>query len=251
MRPFLLATASVGVLIAATTGRAADLSGTMVPAQPERAPPAAPPPQYNWTGCFVGAQAGFGWGHKAFSDVDGQGVLIGDFDPNYVVTVNPDGSLGGGQVGCNYQFNPNWVAGIEGAFSAADISATGGMTYWLEPVTAETKSLGSVTARIGHAQDRWMVYAKAGVAWADDRYTAIYGSEYQGSETRTGATIGAGLEWAFAKNLSGRVEYDYYSFGTRDVPFYYVPSPGTPSPETVNQNIQTVTFGINFRFGQH
>jgi ABC-type uncharacterized transport system substrate-binding protein len=32
-----------------------------------------------------------------------------------------NGFLGGGQIGCNYQFAPNWVIGIEGDGEAARI----------------------------------------------------------------------------------------------------------------------------------
>ncbi len=37
------------------------------------------------------------------------------------VTENTSGVLGGGQVGCNYQFAPSWVIALEGDCEAANI----------------------------------------------------------------------------------------------------------------------------------
>ena len=37
------------------------------------------------------------------------------------------------------------------------------------------------------------------------------------SETRTGWTVGGGIEWAFWNNWSMKAEFDYYDFGTSSV----------------------------------
>ena len=85
-------------------------------------------------------------------------------------------------------------------------------------------------------------------AWDHDKYSAQYLGTWTASETRSGWTVGAGLEWAFADNWSARFEYDYYGFGNRNVTFTNPRFTILPSIETVKQSIQTVTFGINYRF---
>jgi outer membrane immunogenic protein len=90
------------------------------------------PPHFSWTGCYIGGHIGGGWGRKTVSIPDlafTAGVPPGTLPPGFsvpCVTGNTSGVLGGGQVGCNYQFAPNWVIGIEGDGSAADIK--GGIT---------------------------------------------------------------------------------------------------------------------------
>jgi len=236
MKRLLLASVSVCALIAATHGRAADLAATM----PVKAPRIAAVPPFSWTGCYVGGNVGYGWGRKDFSDVPSPGVFTGEGLP-----VDTSGFLGGGQLGCNYQFAPSWVVGIEGDISAGDIS--GHATSSTGAVfDAKTDWLASVTGRVGYAWDRWLAYAKGGGAWAGDKYTASYGGEWNASETRSGLTIGAGLEWAFADNWSARLEYDFYAFGTRNVVFTYTDESATLS---VKQQIQALMFGVNYRFG--
>ena len=73
------------------------------------------------------------------------------------------------------------------------------------------------------------------------------------SATRPGWTVGGGVEWAFWDNWSAKVEYDYYDFSTLNLSL-----PGTIAgvPEVVpgvnvKQTIQTVKFGINYRFGAY
>ena len=95
-----------------------------------------------------------------------------------------------------------------------------------------------------------MLYGKGGVAWSNDRYDApgvFTGVQYelQGSETRIGWTVGAGVEWAFSNDWSVKVEYDYYGFGQRNVTFVDQIS-GAVGPENIKQTIQVVTLGVNF-----
>ena len=86
---------------------------------------AAPPVRvFAWTGCYIGGNIGGGWGRETVSipnlgETTGVPELAGVSLPP--VTGNTNGVLGGGQVGCNYQFAPNWVIGIEGDGEAAKI----------------------------------------------------------------------------------------------------------------------------------
>src|SRR4051794_538767 len=89
--------------LAATASVLAMLSSAAVAADlPIMSPPPAPmlsstPIAYNWSGFYLGAHGGWGFGH-------------GDFDDGFVV---------GGQLGVNWQFN-NFVLGAEGDGSFTD-----------------------------------------------------------------------------------------------------------------------------------
>jgi outer membrane immunogenic protein len=167
----------------------------------------------------------------------------------------PAGFLGGGQVGCNLQFGSNWVIGIEGDGSGSDIR--GDITQTVLGITgtahAQTDWIASATGRLGWAWDRWLLYAKGGAAWAGDKYSAfipVFNEQLEASETRTGWTVGGGIEWAFWSNWSAKAEYDYYDFGTRTLTLTgtFAGAPIQVSGVNVRQRISVGKFGINYRF---
>jgi outer membrane immunogenic protein len=67
------------------------------------------------------------------------------------------------------------------------------------------------------------------------------------TETRTGWTAGAGLEWAFLPNWSVFVEYDFYDFGTKSQLFVWSPAFTNPTID-IKQQIHTGRIGINYLF---
>jgi outer membrane immunogenic protein len=200
--------------------------------------------------CYIGGNTGGGRGRETVSipnlaETTGVPELAGISLPS--VTGDTKGVLGGGQVGCNYQFAPNWVIGIEGDGEAAGIK--GDIT---ESVTFTDPRTGGLNT----TWDRVMLYAKGGAAWAGDKYSAdlpAFNEHIATSVTRPGWTVGGGVEWAFWENWSAKVEYDYYDFSSRNLAL-----PGTifGVPEVVpgvniKETISTVKFGINFRFGAY
>jgi outer membrane immunogenic protein len=231
---------------------AADLGIAPAPAQV-----VAPP--FTWTTCYAGLHAGGGWGQKDLTDSVGVlSSIPGGFSS---ANVDVNGYMLGGQVGCDYQFTPNWIVGIEGALSGGNIGGTSTFaTTFAVPGddTASFKSttdfLASVTGRIGYAWDRWMLYGKGGVALVGDRYhasDALQTYAFDGTEDRLGWTAGAGIEWAFTPLWSVKLEYDYYWFGQRSVSFddsTILGSSTAPfiAPVNITQNIQVVTLGVNF-----
>jgi outer membrane immunogenic protein len=237
---------------------------------PIKAPRIAAPVAYSWTSCYVGGHVGGGWNRTAFSEPD-----------NFVDTIPIGGSvgangrggaLGGAQVGCDYQFASNWVFGVAGDFSWANIQGSAVDPFFAGksggPITFSSKTdrLASATGRIGYAWDRVLLYGKGGVGWAHDQYaitnaaffagafcggTGFFGSgpcNAAGSTTRIGWVAGAGIEWAFANNWSTFIEYDRYGFGTKNVTLVAPASIG-PAAYGVKQNIDVVKVGLNYRFG--
>lgn len=217
-----------------------------------RAQPQVAIPPFTWTSCYAGVQAGGGWGKKDLTDTVGiLSSLPGGFS---AASVDVSGYMVGGQFGCDYQFAPTWVVGIEGAASGGNISKT---TNFALPAPGDdtasfrstTDFLGSVTGRIGYAFDRWLVYGKGGVALVGDRYHVedVNGNYFfDATENRIGWTAGAGLEWAFTPEWSVKLEYDYYGFGTKSVLLEDTTIFMNNAPVNIQQNIQVVLLGINF-----
>src|SRR5712692_6649589 len=87
----------------------------------------AAPPAFNWTSCYIGANAGGGWGKANWADVTVP-------PPANIGNPSFSGALGGGQIGCDYQSGA-WVFGIEGMWDFADL--TGNVPNPLNPVNTE------------------------------------------------------------------------------------------------------------------
>jgi len=97
-----------------------------------KAPPPPPAPVYSWTGWYVGGNVGYSWGDAPTTGnaslVTFPGLLtlnpgFPGFPASFAFadhTTHLNGAIGGGQVGYNYQFSPNWVLGFE-----TDIQASG------------------------------------------------------------------------------------------------------------------------------
>jgi outer membrane immunogenic protein len=106
----------------------AALIGTPVLAadMPLKAPP-PPPPVSSWTGFYLGGNVGYSWG-DARTDLAGNGnvtnIALGGLNSSFDFadsnTARPNGVIGGGQIGYNYQISPKWVLGFE-----ADIQGSG------------------------------------------------------------------------------------------------------------------------------
>jgi outer membrane immunogenic protein len=276
MKKFLLAGVATVALIG--TASAADLGRGPYKAPPMVAPP--PPPAFTWTGCFVGAHWGWGWGrkdvHEHFEAIDTEDddFSVGPFAASG--DINTSGPLFGGQVGCDYQFGygkgtggpGGFVIGIQGDAAAADINgfnddplavALGNTGFGLH---LKDDFIASVTGRIGWAYLQTLWYFKGGVAWTHDRWDLhatdfFLGNDFT-SQTRTGWTIGVGAEWAFLPNWSAFVEWDHYDFGTKGFARNGSASCGEPdeldelcaisASLDSKQRIETVKIGVNYRF---
>src|SRR5690242_6484653 len=115
-----LSTAVAAIALLGTPAFAADM--------PMKAPPMAPAaPVFNWTGWYVGVNAGASMG-KAKTDFNGApfttGVVggLGETFPafGFSDTTYPSGFIGGGEIGYNWQISPIWVVGLEADFQGAD-----------------------------------------------------------------------------------------------------------------------------------
>jgi outer membrane immunogenic protein len=153
---------------------------------------------------------------------------------------------------------------------------------------SDIKGIGTIAGRIGLVsgpEDRTLFYVKGGGAYVkEDFREAITGASLQcfpgagGEENgsfcesfgysadastsrhRWGWMIGAGIEFGLWDNWSAKVEYNYLDFGDDKVKltgtecFTNVFGEQGCNPidreHKVNQNIQLIKFGLNYRFGR-
>jgi outer membrane immunogenic protein len=259
-RQVLLASVSAVALFIASEAKSADL--------PVKAPIIAPAPIFSWTGCYVGGQVGFGWGRNhhtqtgstAFSGGSGATIIANGAATGAVDT---SGGLLGGQVGCNYQYASRWVFGIQGDGAWTDLTGRAqdplalafGFPPGFNSIGVTTDWLASITGRIGITAfdyNRALFYLKGGVAWTHNRWDLtnafFFLSPNIVEETRTGATVGVGVEYLFDPHWSVFGEYNYYWFNGNNL-LVSNPGPGLPLTFTSNsQQIQTVKVGVNYLF---
>jgi len=215
--------------------------------------------RFSWTGCYLGGQLGGGFARKDITDpvqlVQDSFLGLGTTPDVTTAGTSPRGVVIGGQIGCDYQFAPSWVVGIEGAASGSTMkgSTTVGLPLGNPDtalVQAKTDFLTSVTARFGYAFDNVLLYARGGVAMAADRYD-VTGSfagtpfGFVGLENRFGWVAGGGVDWAFSPHWSASFEYDYYGFGHNTIAMSDPVNVFLGNVD-VRQNIQVVKVGLNF-----
>jgi outer membrane immunogenic protein len=252
-------TLSIGAMaLAATTlpSAAADLGARPI----TKAPVAAPIAAYNWSGCYIGANAGGKW-------ANGDSVLtIGTLpvvDVLGTTTGNNDASfMGGGQIGCQWQSGA-FVWGLEGDIDATDINrgvvatafGPAGFIIPGDSIDFRNRWQASIRGRIGYAWDRFMIYATGGVAFAEVKTTvglapvpfAAPTVFFTDSSTRTGGTIGGGFEYGITDSLSLGVEYRYSKFGDNDItgsPLLFA----VPVLASTSFSTSEVTARLNWRF---
>jgi outer membrane immunogenic protein len=262
----LSATVALAALFAAPA-MAADI--------PVKAPRyAAPPPVVTfWTGLYVGGHFGGGWGTKDWNqtrvDVEATGDLGNFFDPGTLIQelptgVSVDGFHGGIQGGYRFQ-SGMWVFGFEGSIAGADIK---GQTICFDLVCrSKIDWLATLTAQVGLALDRALLYVKGGGAWVHDKHTLEFATCLPGgvpggtctgsslSTTRSGWLFGAGLAYAFDPRWSAFVEYNYMNFGKTHAALTVTEvtaGGGGSFIETrtydIHQKLHVVKAGVNFRF---
>ena len=203
-------------------------------ASPANAAPPPPAPMFSWSGFYIGAHAGYGWGRDPFTD-----TTFGSKVPP-LTGISAKGFLGGFQAGANWQTGP-WVGGLEIDLSATGIkgsSPTVAGGFVSGPLTeVETASqtdkfewLGSARARLGYlVLPNVLFYGTAGPAWT--RLVVTQSANFLASDVGTGSESAVDSEsdpsWRFGavagvgaearlgdSNWLARLEYLHYDFGT-------------------------------------
>lgn len=235
---------TVATLLTAGAASAADLKAPIY-----KAPPLVP--AYNWTGFYAGVNVGLGVGEHATN----YSVLPGFSFNN--VTGAPFGAIGGVQAGYNYQIG-NWVLGLEADIQASGQSQDANCLLLFCGTGAQSASIeqklswfGTARARIGYTSTSGvMAYYTGGFAFGDVETTvneAVAGTSgaFTFSDTKTGWTLGAGIEAALGGNWTGKLEYLYLDLGEVDGTYTFV------APRRITHDVNSHIFraGLNYRFG--
>jgi outer membrane immunogenic protein len=236
---------------------------------------ATPAPAWSWSGFYAGVNAGYGSG-TADTSVATNAIEANVIGPPFAPiplpgALHPNGFIGGGQIGYNYQLG-NIVAGLETDLSYAGWTKTDAATA--APSIAGTLTttiqnkldwFGTFRARLGVLPtENLLVYATGGVAYGGVQTTTTasnlpgfscngpFGSLYCGagstSGTSIGWTAGGGLEYAFARQWTVKAEYLYLDLGSRSVTFSDLDNPGGTLTANTGFKTQIVRGELNSRF---
>ena len=197
---------------------------------------------YNWTGIYVGANGGYGWGAQ-----DPLTLFSNNLDRT---SFNIKGGMFGGTIGAQIQ-QGYVVLGLEGDLDWANIKGNGisnpavlGIPLGTLNIATNTSAVMTARARVGAAMNNWLFYATGGVAF--DKSSANGTSigavacgavgvlpNCSASSWRPGLAAGLGLEYGFAQNWSAKLEYLYIA---------------TVGSGVSTDHIDTIRAGVNYRF---
>jgi len=240
------------------------------------APPQRAPLPINWTGFYVGGQAGYAYGdnHGAYNFSTPSGIVS-----DGALSHDAQGVIFGAHVGYNYQFNSSFVAGLEGSVDGTSLieretlganNAAGDEAVMTS--MAQSDIQGAVRARAGYAHGPLLAFAAGGLAIGhfgtqSDLADAVnppppppgaptpspyfdgFATHGLRWTTRLGWTVGGGVEWAVTDNWSIRGEYRYSDFGfLADSPSVALPASFYGGGRHLDQN--QVQFGFSYKFGE-
>lgn len=199
------------------------------------------PPIASWTGFYAGVHGGWGWGKTEYRDP----INLGAFNPAFAYY---NGPVAGGQFGYNWQ-QGNYVLGaeIDGSWSfvRGNTSTNTGVISSSTSNGIGYTALATATGRVGYASGQWLAYAKGGAAWANMEISARFTPDLTNYDRSLfGAVGGVGLEVAFLRNVSAKVEYNAIWLPTDHLTYVSV-----NSTTEFDHLIQVVKAGINVRFG--
>jgi outer membrane immunogenic protein len=220
--------AAAGLLALSTVvSSAADMRRPAPYAAPYQAPYA---PYFSWTGFYLGANGGYGWGDSRWNFPGG---TTGDFD------------VSGGTLGVTAGYNYQMGAVVIGA--EADVNWTnihGNTANNCAPGCSTNNTwLTTVRGRVGYAVDRLLPYVTGGAAIGNIK--AHLGTLPEQTDERLGWTIGAGAEFSFFGNWSAKVEYLYVNLDSFSCG---AAACGAPAPTEVKFDAGVLRAGVNYRF---
>jgi outer membrane immunogenic protein len=197
-----------------------------------------------WTGIYLGLNGGYSFGASDWSD-----SVTGTSSGTFPVT----GFVFGGTAGANYQIGA-LVFGVEGDVAWSDVHGAG--TFTAAALCAggcltSNSWLATVRGRLGYAFGSVLVYGTGGMAFGDVR--ANFSNDPISAATETGWTAGAGIEFAFAPNWTGKVEYLFVDLSNgscaADCAIQNPVGPALIPNVVVKFDESIARVGVNYKFG--
>jgi outer membrane immunogenic protein len=228
---------SLGITLSlATVSGALSADSSVPPAPIER-------PVYSWTGIYLGANGGYGFGQ--FTPMS---LFSGEFS---AFNSDANGWLGGLTAGAQIQ-DGHTVLGLEADIDWANITGSSrgtvnfnGAPIGIATLSSTLSSVSTARARVGYALDNWLLFVTGGLAVTNQVSnltgpvgfvcgTGAYNSPPCSSlaELHLGLSAGAGVEYGITRNLSAKGEWIWVGAGVGN---------------TLKENI--VRAGLNWRFG--
>ncbi len=229
----LLGFALLGATATVLPAGAADLyRNSSAPPPVSYVPPVATP--NTWAGFYIGINGGYGWG--------GGDDTFTDAASNSYTRAKPEGGFGGGQIGYNFQ-SGSIVYGVETDFQGGDISDS--VTNGVNTSRERLDWFGTARGRLGYAFGPALLYGTGGFAYGDVKQHALLGGDaFDNAATRTGYTVGGGIEYKLTSAWSLKAEYQYIDFGSDKL----TDGAGVSTGD-LDTNYQTARIGLNYRFG--
>jgi len=214
---------------------------------------------YDWTGFYVGVNAGVGIGR----DYTRLAIPAGlSFEASYL---NPQGGVGGGQIGYNWQV-PNSLLGALVFGVEADIQGTGmrdSVNCLIGCLPAQSNNFnqrldwfGTARGRVGIATGPVLSYVTGGYAYGSVKTTytetvppggpANTGA-FTSNQNRGGWVYGSGIEASLGGNWTGKIEYLYMNLGDR-LDLFPLNGFGAHAM-TTDIREQVFRVGLNYRIG--
>ena len=209
---------------------------------------AAPVQAIDWTGFYVGVQAGGGWGRA--DQTDGSPFDTGWF--------NTSGGMAGVTWGFNWQIGRT-VVGFESDLDWSNIrGTTDGATGLGGPCggnpsrcEAELQAFGTTRLRLGYAFGRWLPFVTAGMAGGlvhgEEGDSVANGAAGSDGEFHYGWTVGGGVEAMIDPHWSAKAEYLYADLGNGKSFVDQFTSGGT-AVQSDRMQVHIVRVGVNYKF---
>lgn len=170
-------------------------------------------PAYNWTGFYIGAQAGYGWTTQSMSATDRAAITA-----TYGAVPSPKGFIGGVRAGYDWQLPNRLVVGLGLEANGLGIDAFNSTTGLAGTTLKSTIDWDvALYGRVGYAFDRFLPYVLAGAAWDHNKVSGNNGfiGSFTVSNWHSGWTVGAGVEAVLVEHWTGRVQFRYVDSDTR------------------------------------
>jgi outer membrane immunogenic protein len=239
--------AALAVVALGTSVHAADLDiGTSYTPSPAL-------PGYSWTGAYLGLHAGYGWGEHSPGLINFYNAGPTFFGSVEGLRAETHGVVAGGHGGYNWQFT-NFVIGAEIDWSNSTIK--GNVADPVNHYTAHGRIDWFSTARLrfGYAVvPSVLVYGTGGLSFgrAKTALDDLYGTKHiwtSDAQMHFGWAGGGGIEWAFARSFTVRVEYLHVDLGSKTYRF----SESSPGWALISTNTRvtadTVRAGADFKW---
>ena len=263
------------VLLVLAAGTAGASAADLRPRAYTKAPAMAP--IYNWTGFYVGLNAGGAW-NESNATTTTLFPPVSYFADTSVTAINVAGNhnidrsgfTGGVTAGYNWQVNMA-VLGIEADFNYFGVRGSTSSTTVYPCCVADsftinssvsTDWLATVRGRLGFlATPAFLLYGTGGLAVANVKANYLFTDTFAAatesasiSTTRYGWTVGVGGEYALMNGWSLKAEYLYVDLGRASTTSNNLTIIGpTPLPlqtftHTVNVTSNIGRVGVNYKF---